>query len=168
MIRPLRQTHRHTVTVLAFALPIVFALGLALRKPAPSLDENSSGRRAAPLAGEDLLWLRRDLFRSAPLEVCLLRERASGRLSARVAVRGRFLKPDVLVYWAPGNPPLDGKVPQNAVLLGSLYSPKPWLAAESAAGMGVFMLYSLAGHEIVEVSKPVLLAAGANEGPRQL
>ncbi len=66
-----------------------------------------------------------------------------------------FAKPDLLVYWIAGNATTFDMIPDNAVLLGSFSNsaPLPFPRGE-AESSGVLILYSLANHEVIDVSKP--------------
>jgi hypothetical protein len=67
-----------------------------------------------------------------------------------------FLKPDLLVYWATKSTPVSNSIPDSAVLLGSFDGHTPLTVRRSAAqSSGVLILYSLADHEIVDVSKAI-------------
>jgi hypothetical protein len=68
------------------------------------------------------------------------------------------VKPDLIVYWIPGNPNITETLPDNARLLGAFNSFVPLsLSPDARTGSGVLVLYSLADQEIVEVSKPFAL-----------
>jgi hypothetical protein len=102
-------------------------------------------------------WERTGLFAKSPIQVRLLRENPNhGSLAvAFSAARDYFIKPDLMVYWVAGDPPVNDRLPDQAKLLGGFDSGDLPLPAEAAATNGVLVLYSLADHEIVEVSRPV-------------
>lgn len=155
MIRPLRQQHRRIVIALGLFLPLVFAAGIAARKPVPSVQELPAALRPAPQPVMDQVWKRSGLFSNAPVEVRCLREKDSARLAVQCSAPAGFLKPDLLVYWVAGKAPPAGTLPENAALLGEFDSPRLPLPAEAATANGRLVLYSLADNEIVDVSKPI-------------
>jgi hypothetical protein len=66
-----------------------------------------------------------------------------------------FVKADLLVYWLPAASTLKDTVPDDAVLLGAFVSGQPLPVPAALTGKpGSLMLYSLADHELVAVSKP--------------
>jgi hypothetical protein len=145
--------------VIGALLPIAFVLGIAARKPVPSVASLPLELAAAPPAYAAAVWERSDLFAKTPIQVRLLRERAeAGRFALAFSAAKDFLKPDLIVYWAAGNTKITDKLPDNAVLLGAF---NPGLVivlppnAESSDH--VIVLYSLADQEIVAVSKPFTL-----------
>jgi hypothetical protein len=96
MIAPLRRTHRRTFALLAVALPLVFAAGLAARRPPPA---------GSPLA----------------LEGATSRNGAFVlRVSSDLHIRAepRALHPDPLLYWSETAPA--DELPAGAQLLGPL------------------------------------------------
>jgi hypothetical protein len=155
MIRPLRQRHRRMVTVLGVVLPVVLVAGIAARKPAPIVTTLPSALATATQHLETVEWERTDLFTKTLIQVRLLRESAgSGRFAVGFSAAKDFVKPDLLVYWAAGNPDITTTLPDKARLLGAFNSSAALtLPAEAALGSGVLVLYSLADQEIVEVSK---------------
>jgi len=155
MIRPLRQQHRRIVIALGLFLPLVFAAGIAARKPVPSAQELPAALRPAPQPLANRVWKLSGLFSNAPVKVHCLREKDSTRLAIRFFAPPGFLKPDLLVYWVAGNAPPAGTLPENAALLGEFDSPRLPLPAAAAGGSGVLVLYSLADNEIMDVSKPI-------------
>ena len=157
MIRPLRQRHRAVFIALGFCLPLAFASGIAARRPIPPAASLPATLASTPPAPADLVWKRRDLFPSAPIEVRLLREKSSGRIAAQFSATTDFLKPDLLVYWAAGNPHIRESLPENATLLGQFDSPALILPNEVLTVDGVLILYSLADNELVGMTKPLRL-----------
>lgn len=156
MIRPLRQLHRRTFAVLGIALPVAFAISIAARKPVPSVanlpaELNSSSKKLA-----ETVWEREDLFARVVVRVQLSRGAAGvGGYAVSLSASLDFVKPDLIVYWVPGNPNVSDTVPENAQLLGSFSASGLKLPSESATGIGSLILFSLANQEIVDVSKPM-------------
>ena len=157
MILSLRQRHRRIFTVLGVLLPLAFAAGIAARKQVPS---QSSLPDQLSLSREKFTttqWDRSDLFANALIHVRLLRERAGyGQLALRLSPSRDFVKPDLLVYWSASANRITETIPDNAVLLGVFNSNLPLpLPSDTTATSGVIMLYSLADHETIAVSKPI-------------
>lgn len=135
---------------LGIVLPVAFVAGIALRKTVPLRAEKNwvTELREA----EKLVWERGDPFSKIPVRVRLLRGPAWQRIGFS-ADRG-FAKPDLLVYWAAGNPTIGETLPANAQLLGPFNPSVTLQLPDEASSGGVLVLYSLADHEIVDVSKP--------------
>ena len=156
MIRPLRQRHRRMVIVLGIFLPVALAVGIAARKPVPSVASLPAGLVASPHKFAVIEWERADLFTKTAIRVRLLRERAgAGHFAVKFSAAKDFVKPDLIVYWVTGNSNIDHVLPDNALLLGGFnpYTPLP-LVEHIGATSGRLVLYSLADQEIVEISKP--------------
>jgi len=160
MIHSLRQRHRRMVIALGAFLPLAIALGIAARKPVPSMNALPGQLAAAPQPFTATEWERADLFGSAPIPVRLLRERTnSGRFAVTFSSAENFVKPDLMVYWVAGNPSPADALPDNAQLLGAFDSFTALaLPAEAIQQTGVLVLYSLADNEIVETSKPLAIS----------
>jgi hypothetical protein len=156
MILALRKRHRPTFLALGIFLPMAFVIGIATRPPSPVLSALPSALAAIPPAFTELQWDRNDLFAKASIQARLLREHAgSGRYQIALSYSHEFAKPDVLVYWADGK--VDSAVaqlPANARLLGECNLESALLLPDHATS-GSLILYSLANHEIVDVSKPL-------------
>ena len=154
MIRPLRQIHRRLMITLGVILPAAFVAGMAARQPAPVMDALPA-RLALPQNFPAMVWERGDFFAQAPVRVRLLREHPNaGDCALELAPARDFARPDVLVYWAPGNPGLTNGVPDNAQLVGVLGSGPVFPLPKASSGQpGVLMLYSLADNEMLDVSK---------------
>lgn len=151
MILALRQRHRRMFAVLGVLLPVALVTGVALRTSIPLRTERNWVMELRE--AEKLTWERSDLFSKVPVRVRLLRGPAWSRVGFSVA-RG-FAKPDLLVYWAAGNPRISETLPTNAQLLGP-FNPEVFLQLPDDARStgGVLVLYSLADNEIVDASKP--------------
>jgi hypothetical protein len=154
MILPLRKQHRRTFVVLGLFLPVTLAVGIALRQPAVAVGQLPAGLAPSPPPRE-LVWTRSGLFAKAPVAVSLLREKNSGHWAVQFSAAAGFLKPDLMVYWVAGNPPVAGPLPENAILLGEFSSSALPLPLEAAATNGVLVLYSLADNELVDESQPM-------------
>jgi hypothetical protein len=160
MILRLRQRHRRMVITLGVLMPLVFAAGMALRKPVPEVDSLPYGLAAAQRFTSQL-WQRGDLFAKAPVKVRLLSESTNSFALGFTAAKD-FVKPDLLVYWVAGNTGGMDALPDNAVLLGGFDSVALPLPADAATTDGVLVLYSLADNEIVDVSKPARFGPAKN------
>lgn len=155
MIRPLRQRHRRMFTVLGILLPVLFAVGIASRNAAPSVDSLPAGLAAAPERFVDPLWERDDLFEQVPIQVRLARDATdAGNFGVQLVAKKDFLKPDLIVYWVTEPPASVETLPDEAVLLGQFDSSVALpLPADAAATGGVLVLHSLADNETVAVSQ---------------
>jgi hypothetical protein len=160
MIHSLRQRHRRLVIALGVFLPLAFALGIAARKPVPSMNAFPGQLDAAPQPFTATEWERADLFGNVPIPLRLLREHANaGRFAVAFSAAKNIVKPDLMVYWVAGNPSLADTLPGNAQLLGAFDSFTALaLPAEAARQTGMLVLYSLADNEIVEASKPFAIS----------
>jgi hypothetical protein len=158
MIHPLRQRHRRIVLVLGVFLPIAFVMGVAARKPAPTVAKLPTALTATSQQFDAVEWKRADLFAKTPIEVYLLRkQKSSGRFGIEFSAAKEFVKPDLIVYWVAGNPDMTDTLPDNAILLGSFNSATLPLPDEVAKSNGEFVLFSLANNQIMDVSQPVSL-----------
>ncbi len=159
MIRSLRQRHRRVVIALGAFLPIAFAVGIAARKSVPSMTSLPTELVVPPQKFAVTEWERADLFTKTPIQVRLRRENAgAGHFAVEFSAAEDFVKPDLLVYWVVGNLKITEKLPDNAWLLGAFNSSVALLLPpNSGPGSCVFVLYSLADQEIVEVSKRLAL-----------
>ncbi len=154
MILPLRQRHRRTIAVLGVVLPIAFAIGIAARKPIPTVANLPAEFKVTlqPTVGGD--WEYTDLFTNAPVRAHLLKNRTTdGRLAVFLSADKDFVKPDLLAYWLPAYPKSVDALPRDAVLLGSFNSTALPLPAQASKSDGVILLYSLADDEVVDVSR---------------
>jgi hypothetical protein len=131
------------------------------------------GIRHASLCGHDSLpkelshvaakirsdeWERAHNFlRKRRFIVRLLRESAGTGHFRVVFYTERFLEAGLIVYWVPRQSKRHDTLPENARLLGTFNSSFSMpLPPDAASGGGVLILYSLADHEVVEVSKPFI------------
>ncbi|MFZ0827638.1 MAG: hypothetical protein WAO02_09475 [Verrucomicrobiia bacterium] len=155
MIRLLRQRHRRMVITLGIILPATFVVGIAARRPVPTVNELPAALAISSHKFEAIEWKRADLFAKTQVEVRLLREQiGAGRFAIGFSSAKDFVKPDLIVYWVAGRPEITGTMPGNAMLLGEFGSFVLPLPPDVAARSGVLVLYSLADNEIVDVSKP--------------
>ena len=106
------------------------------------------------------VWERDDLWEKHPLHTRLLNDPITSNLALEVTANTTLVLPDVLLYWAPGTSKLDDSLPSDAVLFGAwMQEPANPVAVPQSAkfGQGRLILYSLADHEIVNVTKPFAL-----------
>ena len=156
MILPLRRLHRRMFAVIGILLPVTFVAGIATRKPIPTTAPSNAllaSRQAFSQGG----WDRSDLFTNVAVRVQLLHDAANtNRIALQLSAPKDLVKPDLLVYWLPAESLLKDNIPDDAVLLGAFVSdqplPMPRIGAEKA---GRLILFSLADHEIIGVSKPL-------------
>lgn len=103
------------------------------------------------------MWVREDLWEKGQLQTRVFKDSTHSNLALEVAATEPVVRPDVLLYWVPGNPKIQDSLPNDAVLLGAwMQEPAGALELPQVAkvGQGKLILYSLADHEIVNVSKP--------------
>ena len=154
MIRPLRQRHRHIFAVLGALLPIAFVGGVVGRKPVPiaaTLPAELAASSGNFISTDGELW---NLFRRSSIRVRLLYLPSTHRRAIRLFAIRDFAKPDLFVYWVSGIRAITDKLPENTTLLGAFSSPALELPAEATHADGLLILFSLADHEIVDVSEP--------------
>ena len=157
MIRPLRQRHRRTFVVLSVILPVALVVGIVARKPVPTTaslpDALSEQAQEFPIAE----WSRDDLFAKVPFHVALVRDGGKvPRFAFEWSAPENFVKPDLLVYWIAGHASVSERIPDEAILLGSFDACRSLpLSRDAAESSGMLILYSLADHEIIDVSKPI-------------
>src|SRR5262249_17471851 len=157
MIRPLRQRHRAMVVAWGAFLPAAFIFGVASRRSVPLLPSLPSPLSYQPAPTNQLVWVRDDLWEKKPLRTRLLSDSTLSNLALEVTATAPVVQPDVLLYWAAGNSKVDDSLPSDVVLLGAwMQDPANAVAVPqiAKAGQGRLILYSLADHEIVNVSKP--------------
>jgi hypothetical protein len=159
MILPLRQRHRVMVLALGALLPAAFVFGIASRQSVPlipALPGNLAHQPDQALAK----WMREDLWAKSQLRTRLLTDSTESSLALEVTAPELVVKPDTLLYWIPGNPEFNESLPNDAVLLGAwMQDPvRPLNVPASAKGnQGRLVLYSLADHEIVNVTKSLTI-----------
>ena len=158
MILSLRQRHRHVFAVLGVLLPMAFVVGVAARKPVPSVatlpPELSARAQTFTATGFD----HDDLFAKAPVGVQLWREQGTGRCAVGFVADRDFVKPDLIAYWIAGTPPAADRLPPEAALLGAFSAGPLLLPDQATTSAGTLILFSLADQEIVDVSKPTRLS----------
>jgi hypothetical protein len=163
MIRPLRQRHRRIVIALGVTLPIVFCIGIAARRPVPSMASLPGQLGPFSHGSAATVWERSDLFAKAPIQARLLRESdRSGRFALELSGPRDFVKPDLIVYWVAGSSKVVETLPNNALLLGTFSLAVFTLPANIPSEDGSLVLYSLANNEIVAVSNPLRLGNSTN------
>ena len=153
MIRPLRQRHRVVACTLGVLLPIAFTAGIAARKPVPVAVTAPSGLAGSANDFGRVVWTKTGLWPGQRI-ITSLRSDAAGSVTVELTFRD-LVKPDVLVYWATGEEKAVDGLPDNARLLGALSNRAPLpVPADVRGEAGRFVLYSLADHKVVAVSKP--------------
>ena len=157
MVRPLRQRHRVMVIALTLALPAAFAFGIATRETIPAAPVTLPAGVAEVRAQREL-WRRDDLWEKRAIRTRLLSSNLDARqLAVTLVAMDRIVRPDVLVYWVPGERNPQNALPDDSFFLGkfALAGTAPLsLPAEVTSQKGFLALYSLADQEIVAVSKP--------------
>ncbi|HMD55127.1 MAG TPA: hypothetical protein VKJ65_11310 [Phycisphaerae bacterium] len=162
MILPLRQLHQRMVIVLGIVLPIAFALGIGERMPVPKVSGLPEGLAPTPVKFDAVEWTQNQFFPKEAIQARLLRERKdSGHYAIQFSVPKDFLEPDLLVYWDPSSQNVSQSLPENAILQGGFGTMALPLSDEATQASGVFVLYSLANNEIVDVSMPVNVSTPA-------
>jgi hypothetical protein len=157
MLRPLRQRHRVIVFALTVVLPTAFAVGIASRREAPISRSGVPGF-SMEVGNQAEVWSRADLWEGKTINTRLLKtEHGSGLLAVGLEPKDRIIRPDVLVYWVPGERKIHDSLPGDAFLLGSFEqaSLNPLtLPEKTSAQTGMLVLYSLADQEVIATSKP--------------
>jgi hypothetical protein len=146
------------VWTLGIILPVTLGFSLATRKAVPVSSEIPAALRGQERNFEATAMVYPQLFPKLRLTARVWRERHDAGIHAvEFAPAGNVLMPDLLVYWAPGGTMIAGALPTNAVEIGAFGpGPLPW-PTEFTNFPGVFVLYSLANHQIVDVSAPIQL-----------
>lgn len=156
MIRPLRQRHRAIVCTLGVLLPVVFAAGIAARRPAPVAASLPAELATKATDFGNVVWTRADVWPDQRI-ITRLRRDANGAIAVDLMSRDPA-RPDVLVYWTPGKEAASDRLPDNARLLGVLSEHTPLPIPDDVRGKpGRFVLYSLANNEVVTASKPFIV-----------
>ena len=156
MIRSLRSRHRVMVCTLGVLLPVAFVAGIAARRPVPVAESVP-----AELGGNlpnfgTVVWTKADLWPGHRI-ITSLRRNADGFMAVELTFLD-LARPDVLVYWAAGKEMAVEGLPDNARLLGALSNGVPLpIPADVRGEVGRFVLYSLADHEIVAMSKAFII-----------
>lgn len=154
MILSLRQRHRRMFAVIGCLLPIAFVVGVAARKPVPSVAQLPPALTAQEVESGATVWERRDLFAKAAVNV-RVNQSASGDFTITCKANGDFAKPDLIVYWAAGVAPSLEALSDAATLLGAFSAGTLRVPANAAEREGALILFSLADQEIVAVSQPI-------------
>ena len=145
------------VLSLTVTLPAAFAAGIATRKEVP-ISRAGAPRLLAKAHNQDELWSRNDLWEKRAIQTRLLRtDPGSGQLAVELLAMEPIVRPDLLVYWVPGEPQFQNLLPDDAFLLGSFEQSIPTslrLPAPATKQTGALVLYSLADQELIAVSKP--------------
>jgi len=143
------------VLALGALLPAAFVFGIASRHLVlliPALPVNLAYQPDQALAK----WMREDLWEKSQLRTRLLADSAQSTFALEVTAPEPVIKPDTLLYWVPGDPEINESLPNDAVLLGLwMQDPvKPLnVPAVAKSSPGKLVLYSLADHEVVNVTK---------------
>jgi len=143
------------IIALAILLPVAYAFGLMARKPVPAMSSLPAGIGTTVSGVEIPVGMRGDLFSKWPIMVRSFRYREGGPIFVEFHAAENFVKPDLLVYWVGGGATNVAKLPDNAILVGAFHSDAPLPLPSSVTGNGVFVLYSLANNEVVDISKPL-------------
>jgi hypothetical protein len=158
MIRPLRRRHRIMISVLSVIVLAAFAFGIAVRRQIP---ESPAGRKTEAVPSYKEVWNRIDLWEKGSIRTRLLKSASAAEKTAvELTAEEPIVRPDVIVYWVPGADRIGDALPANAFLLGSfdLSVPTPLaLPGQTGKATGLLVLYSLADHEVIAVSKPITL-----------
>jgi hypothetical protein len=159
MIRPLRQRHRRAVFALGILLPVALVAGLAMRRPVPVVQSSFNAFTVEPPHLGQVLWERGDLWPQFSIRTRLFSDRGAGqKFAVELASAKEIVKPDLIVYWTPQILKAADSLPDDAVLLGALLQStvtQLLLPDNAAKTSGSLLLYSLADHEVVAVSKPL-------------
>ena len=94
---------------------------MAARNPVPGMAKLPKELVGSPQNFTATIWERSNLFPALPVRIRLVREKAeTGRFGLAFSLPQNLVKPDVIVYWVPGNPIPTDTLPENALLLGAL------------------------------------------------
>lgn len=154
MILSLRQRHRRMFAVLGVFLPLLFVVGIAVRRAVPQPEALPPELTSQTVTFTATDYERGDLFAKSQVQVRLWREQGSGRLAVGFTAAKDFLKPDLMAFWSAGRPLANDTSPPNASLLGAFIGGPLALPAEASVQDGFLILFSLANQEVVDVSKP--------------
>ena len=157
MIRPLRQSHRILMGVLAVSLPVAVFLALIGRESPPPVRGTLPGLTQPSLAGFNRLLRRETGIRlgEALVEIRLYTAADPDRLAVVITTlpNQAFRVPDLLVYWTDSASSPTRPAPEESNLLGSLAENRPaaFVLPEAAASRGGRLLfYSLAHEELLD------------------
>lgn len=151
------------VIALGLFVPIVFAAGIAVRKPPPEMD--ALPKEILPVAASSApeVWCRADLFPKSSVQVRLLRGQSGAATFALAFSAARdFVKPDLLVYWVAADSKITDTLPDGAILLGTFTSPQLPLPPTTTQSDGRLLLFSLANNQVVDASKPLRFKGSTN------
>lgn len=154
MILNLRQRHRRVFAVLGALLPLLFVVGIAVRRAVPQPESLPPELSPQTVTFTATGYERDDLFHKSPVQVRLFRDHESGALAVGLTAAKDFLKPDLMAYWSAARPTASDALPPNASLLGAFIGGPLALPTEASVQDGFLILFSLANQEIVDVSKP--------------
>ena len=148
--------------MLGVVLPVAFGAGIAARRPVPAATSVPAGLAAKASDFGPVLWSDADLFPGRRI-ITRLRGDANGGLAAEFMFSG-LTRPDVLVYWSSGDEAIADRLPEDAQLLGALSNGQPLpVPAKQRGQSSRLVLYSLADHEVVAVSKEFQTLIHTNE-----
>jgi hypothetical protein len=148
--------------VLGGLLPLLFVLGIVLRRPVPREGTLPPELSPQPVTFSATGYERGDLFAESPVRVRLFRDQASNTLAVGLSAAKNFLKPDLMVYWSGGSPTTRETLPPGAKLLGAFVTTVLVLPPEASTTDGCLILFSLANQEIVATSKPTRFRVSLN------
>lgn len=144
------------VCILAFVLPVAFVFSVAARRTVPPGSPSGTLFNAAPGAYGEVVWTDADAWPGKRI-LTVLQTDPLGSLTVEFMFR-ELPGPDVLAYWVPSNWAPGDRLPANAQLLGAFLNGEILpLAGRPRGEPGRFVLYSLANHQIVSISKPMTL-----------
>ena len=158
MILSLRQRHRRMFAVIGVLLPVVFVVGIVLRRTVPPTTELSPELSAQTYTFSATGQEFGDLFPKSGVRVLLWQDIPGDQYALSFTLVNEFAKPDLLAYWTAGPPADTNQLPTQATLLGAFVAGPLVLPAEATRTEGRLILYSLANQEVVAVSKPVRFA----------
>jgi hypothetical protein len=146
---------------LTITLPAAFAVGIATRKEVPVSTLRIRGLQQES-RNQSTLWVRNDLWGKNEIQTRLLTLGSGSReFAVELVPTNQITRPDLLVYWVPGERKFGKLMPDNASLLGSFEQsrPTPLLLPDAASKQtGILVLYSLADQEIEAVSRSFAVA----------
>jgi hypothetical protein len=152
VIQSLRDKHRLTFAALAVVLPAILVSGLFARRPFPASALPPALRHGASEEAQAVTLDDAHLWAGLSLNTRLLS--AAGD-PPRVVVELKAARdlglPDALVYWSESQPDA-GRLPERAVLLGSLKGTRParfTLPQTAAVTQRHLILYSLARRQVI-------------------